>query len=278
MRIGAHFSKSGGYDSFVDTAVEAGANTAQVFTASPRTWQHPSVEDSEVEKYRETLQDVDLDPVFVHAGYLINLATPKDEMRQKSIELLKAELEAASALNLHGVVFHPGSPLGEGVAFGRDRLVSALQEVADVATDTYILVENMAGAGNTLGASFDTWKHVLDRVDRDTLGFCFDTCHAHAAGHDLSTEEGVDDVVETVEKAVGWENVPVIHLNDSKHAAGSNKDEHEHLGQGAIGENGVISVLTHEKTREKPFICETPKESERGHAENIAAARHLAAP
>lgn len=276
MRIGAHFSKSGGYDTFVETAVEAGSNTAQLFTASPRTWQHPSVSEEDVAAYESAAADVDLEPVFVHAGYLINLATHKDEMYQKSKELLAAELEAAEELGLFGVVFHPGSHLGRGVEYGRDRLVNALQDLETVAPDTYVLVENMAGSGNTLGASFDTWKHVQEHVNRDKLGFCFDTCHAHAAGYDLSTEQGVADVVDAVDAAVGWENVPVIHLNDSKHPASSNKDEHEHLGQGTIGKTGVKQVLTHDTLREKPFICETPKETDRGHAENIATAHSLA--
>jgi deoxyribonuclease-4 len=178
-------------------------------------------------------------------------------------------------LGLHGVVFHPGSHLGKGVDFGRERLTAALNDLADVAPDTYVLVENMAGAGNQLGASFDTWRYVHEHVHREKLGFCFDTCHAHAAGYDLSTAGNVDAVVEAVADAVGWENVPVIHLNDSKHAKGSHKDEHAHIGRGAIGADGIAAVVNHETLKDKPFILETPKEDARGHAENIATVKNL---
>lgn len=273
MRIGAHASIAGGVSNAVEEQLEYDGNCGQIFSHSPQVWQDPSLEETEVTSFREQSREADIGPWVIHSSYLVNLCTPKDDLRERSVGSLQAEVEAADRLGIEYVNVHLGAHTGAGVEDGLANAVNALDEL-DVPDGVTVLVESDAGSGTKLGDQFEHLGTVLDRSEQD-LGVCLDTAHLFAAGYDLSTPDAVDDTVSTFTEEVGIENLACIHLNDSKHACGTNKDEHAHLGEGEIGENGMAAVLNHPELRDLPFILETPTEDGRGFAWNVERAREL---
>ncbi|MFW5956468.1 MAG: deoxyribonuclease IV [Halorhabdus sp.] len=273
MRIGAHTSIAGGVSNAVEEQLEYGGNCGQIFTHSPQVWQDPSLEDDEVEAFRERSQENDVGPWVIHSSYLVNLCTPKDDLREKSIASMQAEVDAAARLGVEYVNVHLGAHTGAGVEGGLDNAASALDEL-NVPDGVTLLVESDAGSGTKLGGEFEHLAGVLDRSEQD-LGICLDTAHLFSAGYDLSTPDAVGETVEAFDDVVGMDTLECIHLNDSKHACGTNKDEHAHLGEGAIGDDGIAAVVNHPKLRDQPFVLETPTEDGRGFAWNVERAREL---
>jgi len=274
MRVGAHVSVAGGVDNAVDNQRTVGGNCGQIFTHSPQVWQDPNVGDDEATAFREGTADHLNGPWVIHSSYLVNLCTPKDDLRRKSIDSMQREVDAAAKLDIEYVNVHLGAHTGAGVDGGLDNAVSALDEL-DVPEDVTVLVESDAGSGTKLGGEFEHLATVLEASEHD-LGVCLDTAHAFAAGYDLSTPAGVDETVDEFDDVIGLENLHCIHLNDSKHACGTNKDEHAHVGEGEIGVDGMRRIVTHPDLRERPFVLETPTEDGRGFAWNIDRVRELA--
>ncbi|WP_299332529.1 deoxyribonuclease IV [Haloplanus sp.] len=273
MRVGAHVSVAGGVDNAVDNQREVGGNCGQIFTHSPQVWQEPDVDDDEATAFREgTATHLD-GPWVIHSSYLVNLCTPKEDLRQKSIDSMQREVDAAEQLGIEYVNVHLGAHTGAGVEGGLDNAASALDEL-DVPADVTVLVESDAGGGTKLGGDFAHLAAVLDESSHD-LGVCLDTAHAFAAGYDLSTPEGVGGVVAEFNDTVGLEALRCVHLNDSKHACGTNKDEHAHLGEGEIGVDGMRRIVNHPDLRDLPFVLETPTENGRGFAWNIDRVHEL---
>ena len=273
MRVGAHVSVAGGVDNAVGNQRDIGGNCGQIFTHSPQVWQHPDVGADEAATFREgTATHLD-GPWVIHSSYLVNLCTPKDDLREKSIDSMQRELDAAAKLGIEYVNVHLGAHTGAGVEGGLDNAASALDEL-DVPDGVTILVESDAGSGTKLGGEFDHLAAVLDRSDHD-LGVCLDTAHAFAAGYDLSTAAGVDGVVAEFDDVVGVGNLHCIHLNDSKHACGTNKDEHAHIGEGEIGVEGMRRIVNHPNLRDLPFVLETPTEDRKGFAWNVDRVHEL---
>jgi len=273
MRVGAHVSIAGGVDNAVERQRDVGGNCGQIFTHSPQVWQDPNVGDDEAERFQaETREKLD-GPWVIHSSYLVNLCTPKEDLREKSIDSMQAEVDAAAKLGIEYVNVHLGAHTGAGVDAGLDNAASALDEL-DVPDGVTVLVESDAGSGTKLGGDFEHLARVLAASDRD-LEVCLDTAHAFAAGYDLSTATGVEETVTDLDETVGLDNLACIHLNDSKHECGTNKDEHAHIGEGHIGEAGMRAVLTHPELREVPFVLETPNEDGRGFAWNIDRAREF---
>jgi deoxyribonuclease-4 len=279
LRIGAHVSVAGGVVNALDREEDVGGNCAQVFVHSPRVWSFGELTDEEVQEFREAYEGRDWGPIVVHSNYLINLATPKDDLHEQSVDTLREELARAGRFTMEYVVFHPGSHTGAGVDQGIQNIADGIDQLGeDIPTDVTLLLENTAGGGTSLGRSAEELAEMIDasELGMEDVGVCIDTCHAFASGYDLRTEEGVQEMVDAFDARIGWENVHVIHLNDSKHPLGSEKDEHEHIGEGEIGEEGMRAILTHERIREKPIVLETPVDDDRGYAENIERARELA--
>jgi len=273
MKIGAHASIAGSVDKAVERQVEFGGNCGQIFTHSPQVWQDPNIESDEAEAFvEETKAKLD-GPWVIHASYLVNLATPKDDLRRKSIESMQAEVDAADQLDIPYVNVHLGAHTGAGVEGGIDNAASALDEL-DIPEGVTVLVESDAGSGTKLGGEFDHLAAVLARSEQD-LEVCLDTAHAFAAGYDLSSQEAVETAVAEFDDVVGLQNLACIHLNDSKHAVGTNKDEHALIGEGEIGTEGMRAVLSHEDLRDLPYVLETPTENGRGFEWNIERAREL---
>ncbi|MFC6871865.1 deoxyribonuclease IV [Halobellus marinus] len=273
MRVGAHESIAGGVAKAVDRQLDDGGNCGQIFTHSPQVWQNPDLDEDDAATFRERSAEHDVGPWVIHSSYLVNLCTPKDDLREKSIDSMQREVDAAAALDIPYVNVHLGAHTGAGEQQGLDNAVSALDEL-DVPDDVTVLVESDAGSGTKLGDDFAHLGYVLEESTQD-LETCLDTAHAFAAGYDLSTPEGVDETFEEFHAAVGLDNLACVHLNDSKHECGTNKDEHAHIGEGLIGETGMRAFVNHSAVDDVPLVLETPNEDDRGFAWNIERTREL---
>jgi deoxyribonuclease-4 len=271
MRVGAHVSIAGGVDNAVENQLDVGGNCGQIFTHSPQVWQDPNIGDEEAEQFREATAESLDGPWVVHSSYLVNLCTPKDGLREKSIDSMQQEVDAAEQLDIDYVNVHLGAHTGAGVEAGLSNAVSALDEL-DVPDGVTVLVESDAGSGTKLGGDFEHLATVLEESRQD-LDVCLDTAHAFAAGYDLSTPEGVEETVREFDDVIGLDHLQCIHLNDSKHACGTNKDEHAHIGEGLIGEEGMRAFLTHPDLVDVPIVLETPTEDGKSFAWNIDRVR-----
>jgi deoxyribonuclease-4 len=286
MQVGAHVSISGSrvssdedtppYDD-IRNAVHRqrafGGNCGQIFTTSPQVWQYPEIDDEAAAGFRTETQDKLDGPWVIHSSYLVNLATPKDDLRERSLASMQAEVDAADKLGIEYVNVHLGAHTGAGVEQGLDNAASTLDEL-DVPDEITVLVESDAGSGTKLGGEFEHLREVLDLSEQD-LEVCLDTAHAFAAGYDLSTPETVDETLAEFDDVVGFENLACAHLNDSKHECGTNKDEHAHIGEGLIGEDGMHAFINHEAIRDVPLVLETPTENGKGFAWNIDRVQEL---
>jgi deoxyribonuclease-4 len=273
MRVGAHESIAGGVFNAVERQVEDGGNCGQIFTHSPQVWQDPNIGDDEATKFRSLSSDNDVGPWVIHSSYLVNLCTPKDDLREKSVDSMQKEVDAAAKLDVPYVNVHLGAHTGAGEQQGLDNAVSALDEL-DVPDGVTVLVESDAGSGTKMGDDFEHLAYVLDESQQD-LEVCLDTAHAFAAGYDLSSAEAVDDTVAELDAVVGLDALACVHLNDSKHECGTNKDEHAHIGEGLIGEEGMRAFVNHPDLADVPLVLETPNEDGKGFAWNISRVREL---
>ncbi|APX96908.1 deoxyribonuclease IV [Natronorubrum daqingense] len=286
MKVGAHVSISGSrvssddetppYDDIrnaVHRQLAFGGNCGQVFTTSPQVWAQPEISDEAASGFQAETDDELEGPWVIHSSYLVNLCTPKDDLRRKSKESMQAELDAAERLDIPYVNVHLGAHTGAGVEGGLDNAASLIDEL-DVPEGVQILIESDAGSGTKLGGEFSELAGIIDRTETD-IGICIDTAHTLVAGNDLTTPEAVDETVGRFDDEVGLEHLEYIHLNDSKHDVGTHKDEHAHIGEGYIGEDGMKAIVNHPDLRELPFALETPTEDGRGFAWNIEKVKEL---
>ena len=273
MNVGAHVSIAGGVDNAIQNQLDVGGNCGQIFTHSPQVWQDPNIGDEEAAAFRDGSLTENLGPWVIHSSYLVNLCTPKDDLRAKSIDSMQKEVDAAVKLDIPYVNVHLGAHTGAGVNGGLDNAASALDEL-DVPDGVTVLVESDAGSGTKLGGDFEHLAEVIDRSSQD-IDVCLDTAHAFAAGYDLSTEEGVEEAVAEFDDVIGLEHLKYVHLNDSKHECGTNKDEHAHIGEGFIGDEGMRAFLNHPDLADVPLALETPHEDGRGFEWNIQRVREL---
>jgi deoxyribonuclease-4 len=278
LRVGLHVSISGSIDRSVDRARELGCTTFQIFTRNPRGWASKPLRDEEVEGFRQKVKEYGYDVVVAHMPYLPNLSSPKEETFQRSLGILKEELERCGVLDIPYLVTHLGSHMGEGEEVGLNRVVQACSEaLSAVDNDVMILLEITAGTKNSVGYRFEHLRYIMDRVEAsDRLGVCFDTCHAFAAGYELRTPEGVRATLQALDEAVGLKHMKVVHLNDSKGDYDSHVDRHEHIGLGAIGEEGFRAILGNPEIRSRPLILETPVDARRDDKGNLLKVLELA--
>ncbi|KYH27442.1 endonuclease 4 [Halalkalicoccus paucihalophilus] len=273
MHVGAHVSIAGGVDNAVPRQLDVGGNCGQIFTTSPQVWAQPEIGEEEAARFREgTKEELD-GPWVIHSSYLVNLCTPKEDLREKSVASMQAELDAAKRLDIEFVNVHLGAHTGAGVEGGLENAASAL-DALDVPEGVTILIESDAGSGTKLGGEFEHLARVLEASEQG-LDVCVDTAHAFAAGYDLSTTEGVEETVAEFDDVVGLEHLRCIHLNDSKHACGTNKDEHAHVGEGLIGVEGMEAIINHPDLEGVPLVLETPTENGKSYEWNIARVREL---
>jgi deoxyribonuclease-4 len=261
--LGAHCS--GGVKSALDRAVEIGADAVQLFTQSPRAWRTPNHEPATLERFRKRRAETGIGAVLCHAIYLVNLASPNDDFYEKSVRTLLHTVDVAVGIEADGVVFHVGSHQGAGLDAGLARVVPALELVLDRCREpTWLLVENSAGAGGTIGRSLDELAVLVDRLGRHPhLGVCLDSCHLFVSGYDVSEPQELDRVVTELDDRVGLDRLRALHVNDSQAGLGSNRDRHANVGEGVLGERiGVF--LAHPAFQGLPAVLEVPGPAGRG--------------
>lgn len=274
-RVGAHVSISGSVEKAVDRQVDLEGNCGQIFAGSPRTWSVSEFSAEDGERFKSAATEHDVGPWIIHGTYLINFATPKDDLGENSVETVQAELDAAATLGIEYYTFHPGSHTGAGVEQGVQNVADRLSELT-IPDGVTLLLENTSGKGTSLGRDFEELDEMVAKSthDYDDLGVCLDTCHLFAAGVDFRTEDAINGMVDSLDDVIGLENVEYLHLNDSKHPFDSEKDEHEHIGEGEIGEGPFELFLNHEAFHDLPMVLETPTNG-KGYAWNIQKVREL---
>ena len=278
MRVGFHVSIKDSLDSAVDSAVAEKCDAFQIFTRNPRGWKFSSLDKEEVEKFREKLDQSGLHLAVTHMPYLPNLSCPEDELYEKSVASLVAEVDRCVELGIPLLVTHLGSHLGRGREIGLKRISDALNEATKHASGNFqICLENMAGTSNSMGSKFEEVREILDSVrQKERMGVCLDTCHAYAAGYDLHVEKAVEKTLAKFDEVIGFDKLKLVHLNDSENGLGSGLDRHEHIGMGYIGTSGFKALLHHKAIRDLPGILETPIDDRRENGKNLEVVRRLA--
>ncbi|HEX7473760.1 MAG TPA: deoxyribonuclease IV [Candidatus Limnocylindrales bacterium] len=266
-RLGAHLPLGGGMVAAVDRAYEIGARALQVFADNPTAWRRRTEPPTELPKFRRRIAELDIGPIAIHAAYLINLAGPEDDFRERSVAVLTEELRVAPSFGARYVNVHTGSHKLTGLEAGIDRVgegvARALADSPDGPDAAMLVLENSAGGGGGVGTTAEELEAVLEAATRHgadpaRVGLCLDTAHLWGAGHRISDAEGVDALVDELDRRVGIGRVVMMHLNDSKSALGSRLDRHEHLGAGEIGAVGIQRWLTHPRLAHVTYYLETP--------------------
>ena len=279
MQIGCHVSASGSVDKAVDNAVERNCSAFQIFTRSPRSWHAKDLTKEVIDAFKSKLKDSKIDrfAICAHMPYLPNLATPKDDAFEKSVNTLINEVERCAQLGIPYLVTHLGSHLGTGEEAGIKKLVEGLTKAGQTKNDVMILLENTAGQKNSVGSDFKQLGEIFKQLKPGKkFGVCIDTCHAFVAGYDLRTAEKVKKTFKEFDKHVGIENLKILHLNDARGELGCNLDRHYHLGLGGIGEEGMKSVVKFANKKKIPIILETPIDDDRDDFENVKIAQGYA--
>ena len=259
MIPGAHVSTSGGIHTAIDRAEAIGGESLQIFTQSPRTWRQTNHDPANFERFKERRAEAGIQGVVCHALYLVNLATPDEEIYEKSVTTLMNTVDVARAIEADGVVFHVGSHLGAGFEAGLEHVVPALERALERCSETtWLLIENSAGAGGTIGRSVDELAVLVDRLDRHPrLGICLDSCHLWVSGVDVTDRTALDVCVDEVEERIGLDRLRALHVNDAGAPFDSNRDRHANLGEGEIAD-GMSVFLGHPKLQGLPTILEVP--------------------
>jgi deoxyribonuclease IV len=270
--LGAHCS--GGVKRALDRAVEIGADALQLFVQSPRAWRFPNHDPADLARFCERREEAGIGAVLVHAIYLVNLASPSDDFYEKSVSVMRQTMEAACAIDADGVVFHVGSHLGAGFEAGLERAVPALEQVVELCSDkTWLLLENSAGAGGTIGRSIDELGTIVDRLGRHPrLGICLDSCHLWVSGYDVTDRGELDRVLEEVDAKVGLDRLRALHVNDARDPLGSNRDRHANIGDGLLGKKLAV-FLGHPALQGLPALLEVPGKD--GHGPDAEQVRKL---
>jgi deoxyribonuclease IV len=281
-RIGVHVGTAGGVWTAVGRAVEAGANTFQIFSASPRMWKASPVKPADAIKMKELRAKNDVGPVAIHASYLINLCSQTESVRENSTAAFRGEVERALALGAEFLVLHPGSWKGltreQGLTLAAQSIERAIDGIDFTGKDFRILIENTAGAEFSLGGKLEQVAELVDCLKACApVAVCLDTCHVHVSGYDIVTTDGYIETMKLIESTVGFEAVKVWHCNDAKAAMGSKLDRHEHIGEGTIGAEAFRRLLHDDRFAHAAFIAETPVDAPGDEARNVGVLRTLAA-
>lgn len=259
MLLGVHCSVSGGVVNAFSEAGTLGIDTFQIFTKNQRQWKEKQFEKAEADIFRETQKKQNVKITFSHSSYLINLASGRDDLLQKSTKAITGELQRCHDLGLAFTVLHPGSGKDRGEPGAIESIAAQLKQALSATSDSSVkvLLENMAGQGQVIGKNFEQLRQIYDIVGSNRIGFCYDTCHAFAAGYDIRTKTGFEDCMAEWDKVIGLERLNCLHLNDSKGDLGSNLDRHEHIGHGKIGDVPFREIM--QRFPDIPKVIETPK-------------------
>jgi deoxyribonuclease-4 len=255
--LGAHCS--GGIKKALGRAHEIGADSLQLFVQSPRAWRFPDHDPSDLAAFRERRQELGIGAVVVHALYLVNLASPNDEFYEKSVTTMSATMDTACAIEADGVIFHVGSHQGAGFEAGVERVIPAMKEILDHASDTtWLLLENSAGAGGTIGRSLEELTQLVTACGRhDRLGVCLDSCHLWVSGYDVTDRAALDTLLGELDRGIGLDRLRALHINDAQAPLGSNRDRHANILEGEMDE-GLGVFLGHPRLQGLPAVMEVP--------------------
>src|SRR5919205_2611446 len=277
MLFGAHVSSSGGIHTAIDRAEGFGCDAVQVFTQSPRAWRPTNHKPESFDRFKERRAETGIGAVVCHALYLVNLASPDDELYRKSVDSLRNTIEVACGIEADAVVFHIGSHLGAGFDAGIERVCGAMRELLELCSDrVQFLMENSAGAGGTIGRSLDELVTLFERLDgHPHLGICLDSCHLFVSGVDVTSRDELDALVDDVDKRIGLDRLRALHVNDSAAPLGSNRDRHANIGEGLLGEE-LGAFLAHPAFQHLPVYLEVPGVNKRGpNADELRKLREL---
>lgn len=281
LAFGSHMSASGGVDLALRRAEELELQSCQIFSKNERQWKAKPLDPAVVERFRREMERTGITKLVVHDSYLINLASPKPDIREKSLAAFRDELERCGILGIRYLVTHPGAHTGSGIEAGIQQFADSLNEVHASIPDNraLTLLETTAGQGTTLGRCFDEIAAIIDQVEaKERVGVCLDTCHVFAAGYDYRTPELYQTMMREFETTIGLDQLKVIHLNDSKFPLGSNRDRHDHIGEGEIGLEGFRQFVNDSRLVGIPGILETEKDPDGEHdRRNLATLRDLIA-
>ncbi|HEU6445977.1 MAG TPA: deoxyribonuclease IV [Gaiellaceae bacterium] len=256
MLFGGHVG--GGVKAAPERAEEIGAEALQLFVQSPRAWRFPDHDPEVLASFPGRAEAAGVRSTLVHAIYLCNFASPDDELYEKSVSTLRKTVDTACAIGADGVVFHVGSHLGSGFEAGLDRAVPAIETVLERCSErTWLLIENSAGTGGTMGRSLEELTALVDRLGaHPRLGICLDSCHLWASGCDVTDPAALDALLDEFDALIGLDRLRALHVNDSQTPLGSNRDRHANLREGLIGE-GLSVFLGNPRFQELPAIVET---------------------
>jgi deoxyribonuclease-4 len=259
MKIGAHVSTAGGLDQAVGRAQEIGAECLQLFASAPQSWAFKSISEEQVVSFRQKSAAAGIGPAFLHGIYLVNLGSPQTENLNRSMAALLNYMNAASQIGAQGVIFHSGSHKGAGFDAVFDQTVARLATVLERSPqDAQLIIENCAGMGNQIGASFTEIARILKALADPRVKVCLDTQHCFAAGYDVATKEGLERTMDEFDREVGLEHFVAVHVNDSKCPLSGGLDRHENIGDGHIGTLGFETILAHPAFQSVPFLLEVP--------------------
>ncbi len=265
MLFGAHVSSAGGIDTAIDRIEKIGGDCVQVFTQSPRMWRPTNHKPEAIERFKARRDEVGIRGVVCHALYLCNLATVNDEVYDKSVATMRATVDVACAIEADAVIFHVGSHLGAGFDAGVARVAAALEQILERCSgDTWLLMENSAGAGGTIGRSLDELATLVDALgSHPRLGLCLDSCHLYVSGVDVTDPAVVDGLVREIETTVGLDRLRALHVNDAAAPLGSNRDRHANILEGELGEE-LGAFLAHPSFQQLPVYLEVPGKDKKG--------------
>jgi deoxyribonuclease-4 len=263
--LGAHVSTAGGIHTAIDRVEAMGGESVQVFTQSPRTWRPTNHDPATFERFKERRAEAGIGGVLCHALYLVNLASPDDEVYEKSVATLLNTMDVACGIDADGVVIHVGSHLGAGFEAGLERAVPALERTLKRCSETtWLLLENSAGAGGTIGRSIEELAVLVDRLGpHPRLGVCLDSCHLWVSGVDVTDPASMDAAIDELDERIGLDRLRALHVNDARDGLGSNRDRHENIGDGVLGEKlGVF--LSRPRLQGLPAVLEVPGRDGKG--------------
>lgn len=275
--LGSHMSIAGGTHLALERAEHVGCQVIQIFVKNNNRWVGKPISEEEAETFQKSWERSAIQEVVAHDCYLINLASPLDEMWQRSIDALIDELERCDRLGLSYLVTHPGSHMGRGEDQGVRRIARAIDQIHQKDWKVRIALETTAGQGTSVGYRFEHLRDIIGAVRQpDRLAVCMDTCHIFAAGYDIREEEDYQKTMESFDQTVGLDKLRIFHFNDSKRGWGSRVDRHEHIGRGEIGTSAFASILNDERLTGVPKILETPKgKTHREDKRNLKVLRSL---
>ncbi len=274
LNIGCHLSAAKGYEYMGKEALKIGANTFAFFTRNPRGGKSKALDTEDIGKFLEIASENNFGKLVAHAPYTLNPCSKDKKVRDFAYIAMSEDMERMEHTPGNFYNFHPGSHVGQGVEAGIEMIADLLNQILKPEQSTIVLLETMAGKGSEVGSRFEELAAIIDKVElKDKIGVCMDTCHVSDAGYDIIND--LDGVLEEFDRIVGLDKLYAMHINDSLNPMGAHKDRHARIGEGHLGVDTIVNVITHPKLKHIPFILETPNELE-GYAAEIALLRERA--